>query len=459
MNEDDDNPAMLMLRLILVAVLLLMNALLVALDVALDRARMTRAKDSTAGNVSTKVVAHALKHLESYLSATQLGLTLTTLALGWLGGPLLAHLLARPLLHAFGAAASAWVSPVAMVIALLLAAAVTFVFGVSIPRAIATRHAEGTMRILALPLAVAYALIHPLGTLLDGMTTGILRLLRIKPGSERDPAHAEDELRMIITASGAENGGTLHKAQAELLDNVLDFAHRLARQVMVHRTEIEVLDANDPLEDNVRLAQQSEHTRYPVIDGDIDRVIGFVHTKDLFALYQRDPRGDLRTVIREILIVPENARVDLLLHQFQRRRQHMALLVDEYGGTAGMVTVADLLEELVGELPDEFEPAEEEWIIRTAPDTWSVDGRVPLGDLEEALEREVPCEEACDTVGGYAFWAFGRIPEVTDTVCVDGLTLRVTAMDGRRVSRVEIVVSPLSAEEALHAEEFAHNAR
>jgi len=283
-------------------------------------------------------------------------------------------------------------------------------------------------------------LFKPFIFVLSRSANTVLSLLHIKKMTGMDMIHSEEELRMIITASGTENGGTLRDTQAELLDNVFDFGHRLARQIMVHRTELLMLDIADSLEENVRLAHEGGHTRFPVYQDDIDTVIGFVHTKDLFALYQRDAQGDLHDILREALIVPETIRIDLLLRELQKNRQHMAILVDEYGGTAGLITVADLLEELVGDLPDEFEPTEEEWTIKLGEGRWSIDGRLPLDDLAETIDQEISCEEACDTVGGYAYWSFGRIPDLHDSVTRDGITLKVLAMDGLRVSRVEISV-------------------
>jgi CBS domain containing-hemolysin-like protein len=279
------------------------------------------------------------------------------------------------------------------------------------------------------------------------MAGAVVRGMGVHPAQKRENGQAEDDLRIMYAASGASNGDALHGSQAELLDNVLEFGRRVARQIMVHRTELLALDIDDPLDQNVRTAQQGGHTRYPVYEGDLDRIKGFVHTKDLFALYQEDPQGEIRDIIREVLVAPEGIGIALLLRQLQRKRQQMAVLVDEYGGTAGIITVSDMLEELVGELPDEFEPDEDEWIIPLGERVWSVDGRLPLADLEDALERELSCEEACDTVGGYAYWAFGRIPAVGDSAETDDVNLRILAMDGRRVSRIEVAVKLLDEDD------------
>ena len=440
-----------LLLLLLTVFLVLLNGFFVATEFAIVKVRGTRIKElEEDGSVLARYASAALKQLDAYLSATQFGITLASLGIGWIGEPVVTHRLVEPLFQVMRINSPSWMTPVSYIIAF---AAITFaqiVFGEQAPKWMAIQRAERVALWVARPMALFFWLFKPFIFLINGATNAVLKLLGIEPVSGQDLVHSEKELRMIITASGAENGGTIRETQAELLDNVFDFAHRLARQVMVHRTEILALDVENSLEDNVRLAQEGNHTRFPAIEGDIDNVIGFIHTKDLFAFYQRDPQADIRPIVRDSLLVPESIRIDLLLRQLQRNRQHMAVLVDEYGGTAGLVTVADLLEELVGEMPDEFEPTEEEEIIALDDNTWSVDGRLPLEDLEEVLGQEISCGETCDTVGGYAYWAFGRIPEVGDAVHTNDLHLRVLAMDARRVSRVEIATKPQEREQVAN---------
>lgn len=439
-NNMDDG-----ILLLLTVVLVFLNGLFSALMFALLRARGARMKElAESGKHSAKLASAALKQLDVSLATTQIGLTLTSLGLGWVSGPFLARLL-EPAFNTAGLTADvAWIPSLAL--AFLLLAGVTLVFGALSPRIAAMRDADGTLLVLARPLTVFNWLMRPFSLLLGGAAAMVAGRHQERNGGSDD---TEEELRLIISSGGAENGGTLRETQAELLDNVIDFGRRLARQVMTHRTEILALDAEETLAENVRMAQEGGRTRYPLIEGDIDTVIGFVHTKDLYALYQRDPNGDIRSVARDILIVPDTIRGDQVLRQMQRKRQHMAMLVDEYGGTAGLVTITDLLEELVGEWPDEFEPQEEEWLVRLDDSSWRVDGRLPLADLEEAAGRELSCDEPCDTVGGFVFWLFGRIPEVGDTVESDGMVLRVAEMDGRRVSHVEITFFESGDEAAM----------
>ena len=448
----DDNLETFLLGLLTVS-LVLLNGFFVATEFAIVKVRSTRIKElAGSGNVSAQYTSDAITHLDAYLSATQLGITLASLGLGWVGEPLVAHRLVGPVFAYFGfAMQSTLVTTISYTLALALITFVHIVFGEQAPKWLAIQEAERTALWVARPMAIFYWLFKPFILVLNAASNGVVRMLGVNPEQHaHDLVHSEEELRIIITASGADHGGTLRETQAELLDNVFDFGRRLARQVMTHRTEILALDVDETLAENVRQAQDGERTRYPVIQGDIDTVIGFVHTKDLFARFQRDPQADMRAVVREILLVPDTIRGDLLLRQMQRKRQHMAVLVDEYGGTAGLVSITDLLEELVGEWPDEFEPEEEQWLTPIGDHAWSVDGRMALADLEEAIGHELSCDEACDTVGGYVFWAFGRIPEVGDSTDTDETQLRVLAMDGRRVSRVQITAAPLREVETAH---------
>ena len=448
------------LLLLLIILFVCVNAFFVACEFALMKVHGARIKELMENGSAHATVAHrVIKKLDVYLSVTQAGVALATLALGWLGVPFLEARLIAPLFRAFHWQESdAAFTGVALLLAFMLLAILHGIFGRQVPKWLALQRAEVTVLRVALPLTFCYWLFRPFMALLNGASLLLLAPFGIRHGIGAKSSHSEEELRQLITASGAENGGGLRETQAELLDNVFAFGTRLARQVMIHRTEILMLDIEDTLEENIHLAQQGAHTRFPVYQSDIDTVIGFVHTKDLFALYQRDPQADMRTIVRQILTVPETIRVDMLLRQMQRERQHLAILVDEYGGTAGLVTVTDLLEELVGEMPDEFEPAEEAWAIELGDACWSVDGRVPLSDLEELLAHKLDCEESCDTVGGFAYWAFGRIPQVDDKIELPHLSIHVLSMDGRRVSRLKVCWHD-TADDALEIADLSRTPR
>jgi CBS domain containing-hemolysin-like protein len=444
-----DGPVNTLLLTVLTVVLVLLNGFFVATEFSIVKVRATRIRElADDGVAGAKAMLTILAQMQTYISATQIGVTLSSLALGWVGEPLVARGMVEPIFRGLVALIPTFhpsegvITTISFIIGFSLVTFVVVTFGELAPKWLAIQQTEAVALVVSRPMLAFAWLFRPVIGLLMAAANGTLRLFGIKPGGGSELAHTEEELRMIISASAADQGGTLRETQTELLDNVLDFGERTARQVMVHRMEVLGLDVEDPLKENVRAAQAGGHTRYPAYREDLDSILGFIHTKDLYALYQRDPKGDITTIVREALLVPDSIRVDLLLRQMQRKRQQVALLVDEYGGTVGMVTIADLLEELVGELPDEFEPPDDDPVVKLSETAWSVDGLLPLPDAEEAIGRPLSCDETCDTVGGYAHWAFGRIPEAGDMVELNDLTLKVLAMDGRRVARVEMNTAP-----------------
>jgi CBS domain containing-hemolysin-like protein len=428
------------LLLALTVALIILNGFFVATEFAIVKVRGTRIRElADDGNLTAIQVNDVLNNINSYLNACQLGITLASLGLGWIGEPAIAHGIIIPIFSYFKLnPESSMITYISFIIAFLIITTLHIVFGEIAPKTIAIQNAEKIAMAVAKPMKVIMWIFKPLIFMLNLASNGALRLFGIKNADNHDVVHSEEELRMIINTSGHDNGGGLGEEQAELLDNVFDFGHRLARQVMAHRTDMIILDVDESLKENVRIAMEGGHTRYPVMREDADNIIGFCHTKDLFALYQQSPKAALQEIVRPVLMVPESVQVMNLLRQMQKERQHIAIIVDEYGGTAGLVTIYDLLEEIVGDLPDEFEPLEEEWIIKISDDIYNVDGRLPMADLEEEMRQKVSCEENCDTVGGFAYWAFGKIPETGEEITAGQFNIKVLEMDGNRVSRVEI---------------------
>lgn len=422
-------------NLVIALGLVFLNGFFVASEFALVKVRSTRIDQLLEeGNPRAKMTRKVISDLDAYLSATQLGITLTSLGLGWLGESAIAHLL-EPLLP----------GPLNHVVAGIIAfAVITFlhiVLGELAPKSLAIQRTEQVALATAAPLHLFHTLFYPFIYVLNASALGILRLLGIKPASEKDLSHSEEELRMLVMASA--QSGHLDETERSLLDNVFDFSERVAREVMVPRGEMVCLYLDDSLEENIRVARTEGHTRFPLCEGDKDHVIGLVHIKDLLRLGIDDkPVLDLRQIMRPILAVPETNSISTLLKEMQRRRTHMAVLVDEYGGTAGMVTLENLLEEIVGDIRDEFddEPPEVEAV---APNVYEVDGALLLEEVEERFGLNLPEEhtEEVDTIGGYIFSLLGRQPVVGDQVPFDQMQAQVAEVDGFRIVRVRL--SPL----------------
>jgi CBS domain containing-hemolysin-like protein len=274
----------------------------------------------------------------------------------------------------------------------------------------------------------------------------ILGLMGVKPASEIELAHSEEELRMIVSAS--QRGGVLDKMESELIDNVFDFADRVVREVMVPRQDMICVFTEDTFEENMKVVRETGHTRYPLCLDDKDHVIGMIHIRDLmdFNMSDNDVK-DFHTIMREVLVVPENMPVAQLLQLMRRKRTHLAVVADEYGGTAGLVTLEDVIEEIVGDIQDEHDEEEVE-IIRLTDGAYEFDGRVLLEDVGEILHLNLEEHEE-DTIGGYIFGVLGRGPEVGDQVNIDMYKFRVLAVTGFRVVRVKAEKMPQEALEKI----------
>ncbi len=323
--------------LLLAAVLVLLNAFFVAAEFAMVKVRATRVEELVReGARGSAAVQGAIKNLDAYLSATQLGITLASLGLGWIGEPAFATVVS-PLLGAIGIWSENVVHSVSLTIAFALITFLHIVLGELVPKSFAIRRPEETSLVVAPPLGVFYRVFYPALWFLSSASSSFLRLFGIAPATEAELAHSEEELRLLLAES--HRTGTLSASKRKLLENVFDYTRRSAKHIMVPRAEIVYLSLQRSLAQNLDLIRQSQHTRYPLCGDDIDHIVGMIHAKDLFQPAEglRDS-ADLLKLKRDMLFVPESRPLELLQRDFQQRRVHMAIVVDEYGGTSGLVT-------------------------------------------------------------------------------------------------------------------------
>jgi len=425
--------------LLLAALLVFLNAFFVAAEFAIVKVRSTRVQELVREGVRGSVAAqNAIQNLDAYLSATQLGITLASLGLGWIGEPAFASL-AAPVLGAIGIWSESVVHSVALTIAFALITFLHIVLGELAPKSLAIRRPEEVSLLVSPPLRLFYRIFYPALWFLNASSSLFLRMLFIAPASESELAHSEEELRLLLTES--HRIGTLSASKRELLENVFDYTRRSAKHIMVPRADIVYLSLQRPLSENLDVIRQSQHTRYPLCSEDIDHVVGMIHAKDLFRPVEgfRDIT-DLSNLKRDILFVPESRPLELLQRDFQQRRVHMAIVVDEYGGTSGLVTLEDILEEIVGEIQDEFDT--EAPRMQSTPEGYVVDGLVLLEEIASRLGITIP-EHESSTLGGYVIARLGRMVRVGDVVTLGTYNARVIEMKGRRVSQVLLV--PASA--------------
>jgi len=424
------------LRLLGVAVLVLANGFFVAAEFALVSVRRTRVEELIQqGHLSARAVKRALEDPDRFIAATQLGITIASLGLGWLGEPALAHFI-EP---AVGLLPEAWMGVASHSISAGIAfAVITFlhvVIGELMPKSIALQRPETTALLVARPTLWIELLFKPAIWALNGTGNFLLRLVGMRAASGHEMVHSVEELKMLVEAS--QESGLLEGAERDMLHAVFDFGDLTAREIMVPRTEMVALDAEATLEALVQNAIRHPFTNFPVYEGDIDHMIGIAHTKDLVRM-QNDARraATVRGLIREALFVPDTTRLNDLLKQFRARRQHMAIVLDEYGGTAGLVTLGDLVAQIVGQVRDPFDKSAPE--IQRLPDGSAlVDGLTQIEDVNSFFNLSLR-DENYDTIAGFVLGRLGRMAKVGDTVEADGAKLKVEALDGLRIARLSL---------------------
>jgi CBS domain containing-hemolysin-like protein len=424
-----------LLGLGVVLLLVLANAFFVAAEYSLVRIRRTRVAELAAHEKpNAKVVEGLIRHLDRSIATTQLGITMAGLALGWVAEPALSGLL-RPIVGLLPQLPPEDLSRgLSAALAFVVITAVTVVIGELTPKGIALNDPEGTALFIARPLSIVGWLFRPFIAVLTQAGSLVMRMLRLPPVSGKEGVHSVAELKMIVSASA--ESGVVEDEEEEMLRAVFDFGGTLVRQVMVPRTEMVAVPAEAPLAEVIRIAGEHPFSKLPVYEGSLDHVIGVVHVKDLLRLstVEKPGRQVARDVMRETIYVPETTFITTLLARFRRRRQHIAVVLDEYGGTAGVVTLSDLMEELVGEVSDPFDEPE----LQPLPDgTALIDGLATIAEVNERFDLQLD-DPNYDTLAGFVLGCLGRLAQVGDQVVVDGIELRVEAMDGLRIARVSL---------------------
>lgn len=427
--EHWDAPAVVIFKLAAIFGLVVLNAFFVCAEFGLVKVRSSQL-DALAddGNVRAAFAKHIRNHLDAYLSATQLGVTLASLGLGWLGEQFLAQML-QPAFASINVRSHAVISSVSITLAFIGITFMHIVFGELAPKYIANANPLRASLTLARPLGAFYFIFKPAIWFLHQSSRLVLeKLLRFEPVTGSELAHSEDELRLIVSES--EKSDEVSELGRDLLVNALDLRRRVVRDIMTPRNEVVSLDIEESFEANVQKAIASRHTRFPLVRGHLDNAIGLVHIKELVPL-MRDPRPDLLRIKRELIPVPEMMSLEKLLSLFLTRHAHLAVAVDEFGGTVGIVTLENVLEELVGDIQDEFDTDKEEF-REINENEFTVDGALGLYELRDLAGLELESADV-STIGGYVTHLLGHLPRQGETVRIENYCVTVTRTDGRRV--------------------------
>jgi magnesium and cobalt exporter, CNNM family len=416
----------ILFELVAVGVLILLNAFFVAAEYALVTARRTRIVElHHQGNRRARDVLRITSDPPRFIAAMQLAVTLTSLGIGALGE--------QALSNAFDPVMS---TLLAVLLAYLLLTFLHVVIGELVPKGIALGHKEGTALAVAWPVRAFFVVFWPLIRILQRATELVLRTLGLRPPGAEDDVHSEAELRMLVSQST--RGGEIEQQEQEMLYKVFDFADKEAKDVMVPRPEVVALSIDLPPEQCLEAVMDSPFTRYPVYRESLDEIVGILHVRDLFRALRDHGMHEVKVedIVRPAHIVPETKDLAALLAEFRRANQHMAIVVDEYGDMEGIVTLEDLLEEIVGDIEDEFDLPDES-VEQVDEDTVIIDGTFPIDDFNERFHAELP-DEDYHTMAGFVFGLLGRQPEPGDSIMHDGMRFDVLEIEGSRILKLAI---------------------
>ena len=382
------------------------------------------------GRAGADTLLGILEEKTTYISVVQIGITSTSLVLGWYGGPWLTRVLTRVV----PPEATPYADTLGVVCAFLLLMALHVILGELVPRLIVLDRIENVVLDFGRPLRTIYFLFYPVVRITYTISRWVARLFGVKKVPVEALSRSEEELRRIVSASELE--GELDSVESTLIDNVFEFNDSIAREIMIPRQDMICLFTDDTLAENLETIKESCHTRYPLCEEDKDHVLGMIHVRDLMDV-KPDSDFDLRSVMREIIVVPEGMNSSRVLQMMQQKHVQIAVVADEYGGTTGLLTLEDLVEEIVGEIQDEHDAPEMPDYILLDEGNYELDGELLLDDLEELLGLSFGAEEEDDTIGGYIFGRLGRKPVAGDEIIRDHWRFIVLQMDGFRIDRVK----------------------
>ena len=441
----------------LIVFLLFSNGFFVASEFAMVKVRKTRIEQLVnEGNFNAKIALEAIKDLDKFIAAVQLGVTISSIGLGWVGEGTLARIIEPIFAFLPGISQNVATHTVSVSLSFALITFLHVVIGELIPKSIALEYPEQTSLVIARPMQAISFIFTPFIWLLNGFGNSLLNLFHVPHKHKASLVHSTEELDMLVNASY--NGGVLNETEKDILHNVFKFSDLTAKQVMVPRTDMVCISDDITLDELNKIAAETQYTRYPVYDGDIDHITGIIHVKDLFALSVKDEICPIKKLQREVMLVPETITMDNLVLEFKKRKGQMAIVIDEFGGTSGLITLEDVLEEIFGEVQDEFDEEEEICdIVEVEPNHYVANAMVRLDEMAEFFkinENKID-DEDIDTIGGLVVKLLGRIAEVNDTVTFENLTFIVKEIDGARITKLDIIQTPeeIEVEKAEDEEE------
>jgi CBS domain containing-hemolysin-like protein len=414
--------------------LVLLNGFFVAAEFAIVKVRISQIEMlSRTGNRFAAMAKHIIEHLDSYLSATQVGITLASLGLGWVGEPFVADIISAGMSLVGIHLSEGLTHQISFVIAFLLISTFHIILGELAPKSIAIQYSESVALAIAFPLRGFYLVFKPFIWSLNRLAISLMALVGLKISREEE-LHSAEELRYLLEESS--KVGVLESNEHELIENIFEFRETTANQIMVPRRKIVGLEVSMPGNSIIEKVMEEGYSRMPVYRESIDTIIGVVYAKDLVTMMNHRDLILLQDILRPAFFVQENEKISRLMRDMQKRRAHMAIVLDEFGGTAGLVTFEDIMEELVGEIQDEYD--DEISIVEKRGEEWFVRASAPIADVNEYLPVPLPEAEEYETIGGWINQAAGRIPEANEVILADGYECTILQRSKRSVESIKL---------------------
>lgn len=420
------------LMLILAFVFVLLNAFFVLSEFAIVKIRKSKLEELSKDGVKNAKMAYEITNsLDSYLSATQLGITISSLALGWIGEPAVAMLIEKPINSIFEANATV-IHSISFIISFTFITLLHVVLGELVPKSVAIATPEKSVLFVAKPLHAFWVIFKPFIAVFDFLAGGILKLIDIRPAGESEIAHSEEEIKIIVAESL--KGGVLDSIETQIIKNAVDFSDTVAKEIMTPRKQMVCLNAQKSYEENYKKVIESKYTRFPYIDGSKDSVLGMIHIRDIL----QSEKKDFNKIVRKILIVPENSSIASILSMMNKERISAALVIDEYGGTSGLITMEDIIEEVLGDINDEHDESEVKF--KSIKDgIYELAGTYEIEDFEEITGVDFDDDIEEITIGGYVFNLIGRLPKAGDKTEDENFIYEVLKMDGNIIQTLKAI--------------------
>jgi CBS domain containing-hemolysin-like protein len=424
----------ILFEVIVVIILVFANAFFVAAEFAIVKVRTTQIQPLAEKQKKAKIALKVISHLDEYLSATQLGITITSLGLGWIGEPVTAKIL-EPLFHLFGITNPAISHTISLTVGFIIITMLHIVLGELAPKSMAIRFSKSTTLFVALPLQLFYVIFKPAIWVLNNLANLILRAVGIQPVTESERFHSEEELRLLITEG--RKSGAIDQTEHQLIEKIFEFNDKVVKEIMVPRNHMIALDIEDSREKIFQAVTEEGFSRLPVYKDTVDNIIGVIYTKDLISAAEHRELITLQDIIRPAYFVSDTKQIGNLLKEMQRSKVHMAIVVDEYGGVEGLVTIEDIIEEIVGEIQDEYDVEMQE-VESEKSGIYLVNPIISIDNFNRRFKANIPEDPDYQTLSGFLQKVTGHIPEIYERIDYKGLSYVVTKKAGNTILQVRV---------------------